>query len=1393
MYRNFIIIFLACTVIPVFAIAGNSNENIEVEFIPASKEDMDNVNPEKIGPEDVKALLRFAGFEFELTKEWDDRLVYGLKSANQQSSVRMAKHQIKNFPLEALVFYGAIGASMARTAYTDSLLKGGRADPRWMENLLHEITSPVGLFSFFTFVIFSGQTNVLYSKWLTTNVGPFKKGPLKGLKISRPFRAWLEPSLVDNRLGYLRNQAIVSGSNRRSVHYSGARLGRGLLASFGGQLGMAVGMLASNVVHEIDAIISFSPHFESCMGHLKNDVTFNSSDNDANSAFHCGLFFDELGSTARSWAPGLASLISASLLSHQLVNMAVGAGGLGARGIGIAANKTISSGFLKGAIIRSNVRLPITSLARGATWLVPVPGFRVARGGLKVVGALLMPALKWFGGRRNSLLFRFVNLYAFMETDALITTPFFNWLWTDNMKAGDVSDSISDFMKYHDVDHTTPICNNPDESECSEYHDMLFSAHQTGLRFDRWRQYKIQMPMMAYHNWFKYVSNAMSSVEETYNMYRNFFLAKKGISPFNKVKYLNIDFDNLPEDFFKRMVSIIDEYLEKNENTDENEIDLNVVSLSPSRFTKSELALRNRDEIILLRALFSAHDSRVSLAPFYGDDWETAKKENRKQVLDSYLNPRKLIKSYFDTLEKGFTYFRESLASIQERYDALSDQDRQSLQKQLKLETVEEVTIQNFRKFLFKIFFSTMIIETKGFMNINIGEGEQLKEHIVKSVLPDEFDLPEDANFLHYLKQAYVQVNKKFEHRSEEEPFLAWYFFGWRTLFAAMNIYADDPSNIASNEAMETFLTFIWKDIVVPIRDETLDKLSIDYRKIDDNLRKRVLAAGIEYLKETVELELEAREGSINVINSYYIENKLGKSRDEIPKEAFWVYQRLLNLREVLSDQLTENVVLAKLHEQMFINVSNENSKPDYVQVVPRPQGMHLVEAKNNLYQIKEEHFEIEYHPSTLERIRTSYMTDFIVASAICGPDYRMQGDEAFRRKVVEVLDAEDSISVFESTFSEEDIDDIMDSIPVFDRSFFGTDYSFRPPRIVTMDEEAREKICHGLYSGNTNRIIENIYDGRFPVGDKEYSSLLHLVLDHVGLEEVSSIEEFDVWWFGVMSPYMLLFQLAADREYKRVVETGFLEPFFNDDIEEEGVNSTLLTRSSNQPVLDQVLFLSKGWFQQERRGRGTIGSYPLHYSFALPAGTFHNMYFELLYWSDMILHFVERRENSISDEQLSSLKENLLKFTESFEPSGNCSSEHSFSEMSIYCQAWAKSFLSNVKELEETVLTKIMILLDIDKSRLMQTTYPEEIKIEGLSQEQVDNVRKVKNIYIGSFFCDNGNADIYKCEPTSLPQQFLNYSMIRFGKILKEATNYMIHIGNISEHRDVLSVTTSN
>ena len=101
----------------------------------------------------------------------------------ENSFATISKYTATGFSLEALVFYTAVGASMVQTAYTDThWFYGGRSDPIYLENLLSEVTSPVGLFSLFCFIFFSSHTNHLYSKMLLDGF-TFKKGYLKGFTI----------------------------------------------------------------------------------------------------------------------------------------------------------------------------------------------------------------------------------------------------------------------------------------------------------------------------------------------------------------------------------------------------------------------------------------------------------------------------------------------------------------------------------------------------------------------------------------------------------------------------------------------------------------------------------------------------------------------------------------------------------------------------------------------------------------------------------------------------------------------------------------------------------------------------------------------------------------------------------------------------------------------------------------------------------------------------------------------------------------------------------------------------------------------------------------------------------------------------------------------------------
>ena len=428
---------------------------------------------------------------------------------------------------------------------------------------------------------------------------------------------------------------------------------------------------------------------------------------------------------------------------------------------------------------------------------------------------------------------------------------------------------------------------------------------------------------------------------------------------------------------------------------------------------------------------------------------------------------------------------------------------------------------------------------------------------------------------------------------------------------------------------------------------------------------------------------------------------------------------------------------------------SNEDKDQQYIQMKPEAQGMHMIVGGNELYQVKAESYDVNYHPDRLRMLRTTGFMDFVIASAVCGPD----------PKEVKKL-TEEQMTVL---FTDKDIplEEVMDSVPVFGSFISGVDwiagsgssYAFYPPRITTLDEKTRIAICSGAYNRGSG-IVENLYDGHFPVGDKVYSNLLHLVLDHIGFKdgetEISSMEEFDKWWDDKINPYMGFFGAAADQEYKRIVKHDFMGPLFMTDVEEVGMASYLHTDSSNihdvnfsnASEWDNISQLSQGWFTKGNRLYNNYDSRigvvrPLTtYNMNLPKGVFQNMHFEVLYWSDMILHFAKKK--NIPDERMWKLEEALKQFAGEFNVS-ECS------VVDIECQKkWADKFLKEGGELQR--LNNLLVVdigeaLDIFVKQLMIRANPDEDAISGQQQvvplsmeEQEERRRKA----ISAFKCDS-------------------------------------------------------
>ena len=1386
--NQFSILLIIFFCVSFFAQATENDKKVEVEIPPASPADREAVKPSNITGQDVIDLLHFAGVQLTeeqirnlraltpedsekiiaLNKEQEEKILKLTKqqkedfiemtteekiallglTENQRQKLRKQSqqdimltnafrqaqsrtyggtfmHQVKGFHLESLVFYSAMGASMAAGAYMDSikkgsavdwtgLNKGGRADPRWMETLIHEMTSPVGLFSFFCFVIASGQMNTLYSKWLTNNITFAKIPGTKKIPGAHkiPLGPSQNPKAVHSRLEQLRVNNALTGGWKNGIKYHTARRGRRIAVALGGQLGMAVGMMASNIVHELHFIFSQNPHSKPCWDELKPDLIFGPSDlKQKDGQMHCDLFFDQLGHTAYTWMPGIASLLSASLLSHFLVNQAYKGGFVTAQA-GRHISQRVGQGFLKGAIIRTSSRIPLGALARGALWLVPVPVGKGVVKGAQFAGGGIRSSAQWLarqikpGGRGHS----FLNLFTFMLTDTWVTHSFWADFWTEKAVANDVTESMEELMKHHNVNYTTSADTNfldcEENGDDCNYHESVFSAHKMGLSFDRWRQFRTQIAMTAHQNWYKYVSETLASYEHAQKVYKDLFIAQKEKSFFRNMRYFGEVKETTAQCALQQMLQTLDEYILNHNLTQPEALNLHVLSADPNRFLKPPEELRageaqtqeqrgkglsfwsrfwrfwtredkkTTDRIFTLRALLtSAHSAEcenpeslshslqvssqegkvqpnafsTNLAPpinslntkeipieiFYGDKWDEALQAEKEKIL-KYENPENILREHFAELEQLFDIANlvaeNSSYTIRQKIDNITQMPLTLVQK---IKSLED-----------KINKDEIIY--------NKDLPQALTSYFALTNIPEDYFITqtsEETNIdLEKLWDDYsTETNQEITHIQSEQKLRDGCAIWWPTYFSKWKTWLTEQ-----------------KQNILASSEELLNHSSIT-EVAKERLRKKAQAGTVEYLKWIIEAE-RLKKRLPAQINRAHNQHLTEKTKAGLPQSALSAYY-----------QLGTDNIFAQLYEQTFINKASENNAQDfspenpyieastpenqYRQINPQTPGMNYVNSHNQLAKVKEEGFDIELHPKRLKLIRTNGIMDFFVASALCGPDLSKTENNELLQKYRNLLDSkEEDRKAFDILFPDESADELMKKSPVFDQWSNGTNPDFYPPRITTIDEKTRGEICSGLHSQNTAGILENIYDGHFPVGDKVYSNLLHLVIDHIGLTEVSSLEEFNTWWIEKVEPYYLLFIFSADREYKRIVKNEFMTPLFDNKVTDEDVSigSKVISANSGsyQSVLDNTktfdLIQKKGWMEEGEEHNNTapnhlynwtsLGKMPDHklYSLDLHNGVFKNLHFEALYWAGVILHYAKKTEYYSSDQDLENLKQSL-------------------------------------------------------------------------------------------------------------------------------------------------------
>ncbi len=1226
---------------------------------------------------------------------------------------RQVLSQIKGFPIEALVFYAAIGATMVRASYTNSF-SDGKADPRWLDNFTRELTTPIGLMSFFCFVLASGTTHHLYSK------------------LTALFAPKIKLILQEQARKHLLNQDF---SNKGKKKYGRSLRFFGAMGQLGGQFGMAFGLMASNIVHELDYTLSHSDNYKKCW----KNVMKKAEDQD----LACDAFWNESVSTAAGWAPGLASLLTASIISHAIVRQTAQAVTKGGKKI---------SPFLKGAVSKMPLH-QLGTVLRNAIHLIPIPHSTVVKGG--------------------QLMFRFLNLYAFMEVDQLITHRFWSWAWTEGQKAEYVAEAMADLNKHHSVDYTTPALKNCDEDENCEYDISIKSVHKFANRSKQWRQYQMMMADMALQNWFLYVSNALGSFDLSKKIYRSFFNKEmQNSSHFKHTRYFGGIEEDEAFEAFNKMKSIIDQ----NTDTTTETPNLKVVSLSPSRFLKPNI--KNKNQMAVLSALFGTVSAEAPLESFY-DDWSKAKELAKEEVLKSNVNPKLIITNYLTSLEKQIRHVirhvKEQLKNENEQRDVLLE----ILNPAYKF---TNSTIKNYK-------------EELNATNVTLPEGSFIRS------IAENYSESNGISLLAYLKK-------------------------WSDIINYYHIILNN-SNPSSDDLNSFFDQFV--ENIKTSRKEFLNQpIRINQNRLDEQinyvLRKRVLSAGIEYLNRIIESKKRhiQRQGH----RGHAFSECLNNNPESYPEKVLITLCHLESRQSDVESKPNDYNILAQLYRETFLKQGDQ-----HVQIKSIPQGMFIVEDINAGYKSQKERYQTSYHPSMLNSIRTPHIMDFIIASAVCGPDLKAPKHTNLLDKVNRVVkgnsDLETEFSkdrgLLGKIFGQEDatrpleMDEIVKQMPVFDQKTFSNDFKFYPPRITKIDKSTRNAICYGRYARRQHNIVENIYDSYFKVGDKEYSNLLHLVLDHLNLEGISSLEEFDAWWENNIEPYKKLYIKTANRAYEKVVEEWFIEPLFKTDVKKVSMDGL-----SKDPVWGG----SSGRFKEGE----------LH----LPKGAFLNMQFELNYWADVIVYLAEKRFNYfqkafaecknnpqscpiegyeafLSSYNRTDLEKNLEEFIQFFNIGENCAGEgrdlsKDLTDFASYlssnllpeatksnfdknksnnniaeCKAWSLEFMQKAKGGKEklTAVGEQIMNLNIENLFIEANPFSSGRDSSKLSQDQIHQIHHDSAFAFASNHTPGGRE-------TLLPDQLINYAFLRMNQILEEGMHYANMIKSISDQPDVLNATAS-
>lgn len=213
-------------------------------------------------------------------------------------------------------------------------------------------------------------------------------------------------------------------------------------------------------------------------------------------------------------------------------------------------------------------------------------------------------------------------------------------------------------------------------------------------------------------------------------------------------------------------------------------------------------------------------------------------------------------------------------------------------------------------------------------------------------------------------------------------------------------------------------------------------------------------------------------------------------------------------------------------------------------------------------------------HPDGIGRIRTESMTDYLLASMVCGPEVELSQAEKikiFERQKAKTWDqflgwfgyqgwrppqdmTQDALVEIENTALEA----VAPNSKVWTRpsenqmvvEYYGFSATFRPPRIV---ENVPDDLCRQIAQNqNRDKVWIGVHEARYQIDGKVYNGLLEIVKDRARTSMIGTEArptevpkgwqaQFDKWWLQNVDPAVKKTLVRFQNDFTKLLKEKYL------------------------------------------------------------------------------------------------------------------------------------------------------------------------------------------------------------------------------------------------------------